>query len=69
MKYNYYLWCVCLLLGACHQDTFDKKLTHSIQRLSEINQNKTSDTIILKAALDSAYLLALNVSTDRKSVV
>ena len=60
---NYYLLVLALLFCTCHQQSaLDKQLIQSINRLSELNKSKSSDTLILRGTLDSGYKVALKVS-------
>ena len=63
MKNNCYLLVLCYFFVGCYrQNPLDEQLTRSIQKLSEVNKNKTSDTSVLRVALDNAYQIASKVS-------
>ena len=63
MKYLCLLFFVGTLYIACkHQTSFEQELKFSIEKLSELNKNKVSDTLILRGALDTAYQVAVKTS-------
>jgi tetratricopeptide (TPR) repeat protein len=63
MKHLCIIFFVCTLCIACkNQTSIEQQLKFSIEKLSELNKNKVSDTLILRGALDSAYQVALEVS-------
>jgi tetratricopeptide (TPR) repeat protein len=63
MKNSYYFLTLCYFFISCHsQNLLDEPLNHSIQRLNDLDKNRTSDTFALRGALDTAYQIALKVS-------
>jgi CHAT domain-containing protein len=63
MKNLPYAFAIFLFLIGCrNQNVLDPKLSYSIQRLYDLNKNKTSDTLLLASALDSAYQIAEKIS-------
>ncbi len=63
MKNIFYLFILgAFLIGCRRPNAHDPQLAVSLQRLSELNKNKASDTLVLRGALDSAYQIASKTS-------
>ncbi len=62
MKNNYYFLALCFFISCYRPHPLDEQLTHSIQKLSDLNENRNTDTLVLRDALDTAFQIASKIS-------